>query len=279
MPSEKPISPELPLALVQSPSLIDACDQFELAPLASAQPEHACLSALGEHQDKRLGRYFEDLVLAVAATLPTHQLLCRNLAIRSPQRTLGELDAIFYNRTKDQYEHWEITLKFYLGLHRDHWPGPDPEDTFHKRLRRLQMHQFPLDQTPACIKTMAPKGIPRIDKRYLLSRGRLFYPSDVELPSPTGAHPDHDRGTWWRVDQLPEDWQWQPLAKSQWLFPSAMSDKGTSRVASPDMLDYVQRSRSPVMVNAFSSPHANPTPGFVVPATWLSDAEHAYTNT
>ncbi len=264
--------------IASAPSLFAGFDDIQPAELHHANecnPDH---HSRDSDKDLRLGRQFERQVLALIDAAPDLQLVCCNLVIQGDQRTLGELDAVVFDQRAQCYEHWEITLKFYLGVRANHWPGPDPRDSFDRRLRRLRDHQFALSNTPQAQQALAAAGVPRIDRRRLFSRGRLYYPTDTQLAPPSGAHVGHARGQWWSRSTLPADWLWEPIPKPQWLCLSPMSNKSTNRVAGPELLDYVQQARSPVMVNAYSSHSASLTPGFVVPDFWLSDAQSSQHN-
>lgn len=258
--------------LINSSPLLQAESSWLSADLGHAVPSQANFADLDLHRDQRLGRRFEHLIMALIQTLPDYQLISRNLVISDATRTLGELDAIVFNRRLQEFEHWEITLKFYLGVSSQHWPGPDPRDNLQRKLAHLCTHQFPMDQHPQAQRALSQLGVPRIDQRRLFSRGCLYYPADHSLDAPSGAHPAHPRGVWWHADALPPAWLWQPIPKQQWLCPSYMSNKSINRLASAELLVYVQQARSPVMVHAFSSRSASPIPGFVVSDTWLADA-------
>ena len=262
--------------LLHSPALIlprppvllaDSC----LLPLRADTP----LAELPDNDaDKRLGKRFERLVQAQLSRHPSLRIVVSNLVVRDASRTLGELDLIVHDRAHDRYQHWELTLKFYLGVAQDYWPGPDPHDNLSRKYERLFGHQFPLDQTEQCRLLCQQHDIPRIDERRLLSRGCLFYPSHTRLRAPAQAHPDHSRGRWWLTGRLPADYQWQPLNREQWIGMSPLSDKGTTQLATNQLLDYVQSAPGPVMVIAHAPQHDTPVPGFVVSEQWLTDARH-----
>lgn len=266
-------------AWIEAPSLFDGFDDVCVATLHAPDASAPEPTPAPHPTDQRLGRRFERQVLTLLAAQPDLELLATNLVIQGETRTLGELDAIVYNRREQCHEHWEITLKFYLGLSMEHWPGPDPRDSFAQRRARLRDHQFPLDQTPACRAQLRARGIPGIDRRRLFSRGRLYYPASGQLDMPEGAHPAHSRGRWWHTAELPADMTWTVIQKPQWLCLSPMSNKSTNRLATPQLLDYVQQSRSPVMVDAWCPQTATATPGFVVSDSWLLDAQSHHCNT
>ena len=226
-------------------------------------------------KDQRLGRRFEQLAQRLIEAHPHLKIIAQNIALRNTQRTVGELDLVVHDTAKDLYQHWELTLKFYLGVSPDHWPGPNPIDNFSRKARRMFDHQFPLGDSPLCLQRLQELGVPRIDEKRLLSRGGLFYPSTYELPSPAESHPSHHRGTWWLYSELPASWKWEILPREQWIGMTSLSDKGTTLLATHQLVDYVQSARSPVMVLGHHSQSSSvaPTLGFIVTDQWLADAK------
>lgn len=226
-----------------------------------------------DDRDRRLGHVFERWLLQRLGQHPYLDVCAHNLAIRRGGRTLGELDLVVHDRRNDHFEHWEMTVKFYLGLHDGIWPGPNPADQFQRKAHHLFTHQFPLSDRSAARLCLADLGVPRIDGKRLLSRGALFYPADRTLAAPADAHPLHTRGLWWSSANLPAHWQWLPLRREQWLGMKPLSDKGTSLLASTDMLDYVRSVNRPVMVLGVDPNRPVPQSGFIVSEQWLADAQ------
>lgn len=239
---------------------------------AQSAAEEALLPA---DKDQRLGRRFERLTHNVLNALADLDVLAGNIVLHDGTRTIGELDLVTYDRQRDKYQHWEMTLKFYLGISTDHWPGPNPIDNLHRKARRLFGHQFPLSASPLAQARLQTLNIPRIDERVVLSRGTLFYPAEQHIEAPDIAHPDHHRGRWWALSQLPTDTRWQPLSRNDWIGTGSVSDKGTSMLASNQLVDYVQSAPSPLMVIAYHHTNALPEPGFIVSDNWLVDARDA----
>lgn len=225
-------------------------------------------------KDQRLGRQFENQVAATVNADPNLDLVARNLQIFDNGRTLGELDMLVRDNTRNVLMHWEITVKFYLGIRPDHWPGPNPADSLAQRGNRLLEHQFPMLRNRLCQQLLDEHGW-RVEEQYLLSRGRLFYPAGHNWPAPAYSHPQHLRGQWWHQRQLIEHrHRWQPLNKSEWLPAAQMSDNCDDWLASDQMIDYVEAAGRPVMALRHI-PAAKPQPDFIVPQRWLDDARSA----
>lgn len=253
-------------------------ERFLQRSLTSAVNDAPFLVAAREDKDKRLGRRFEYLTHSALHEQPCLDVIASNIILHDGTRTIGELDLVTYDRVRDKYQHWEMTLKFYLGIDTQHWPGPNPIDNLHRKAQRLFAHQFPLSASPLAQRHLQALDIPRIDERVLLSRGALFYPAEYAIAAPAIAHPSHSRGRWWTTSQLPATTRWQPLSRNDWIGLGIMSDKGAGTLASNQLVDYVQSSSNPVMVLAHHRTNTLPEPGFIVSDNWLVDARDAKTH-
>lgn len=194
------------------------------------------LSALSAGHSTRLGLYFERLWLFYLQQHARWALLAHNLPVTRAGRTLGAFD--FLCRHDEQWWHLELTVKFYLGSYLGNkgaarpqdwqqWLGPDTSDRLDIKLERLRDHQLALSQNPhsaAVLKTVAAEDARW--QRGLVMKGYYFYPgrSDRPLPhpAPEAAHPLHERGTWWYLDEfLPQlsTGYWYRPSKMTWLSP------------------------------------------------------------
>jgi hypothetical protein len=232
--------------------------------------------ALANDRDRRLGRRLENLVALAIELSPGLELVARNLRIQGRERTLGELDMLVYDRARQVTMHWELTIKFYLGLTPEYWPGPNPADSLAGKTRHLFDHQFPLLQRRATGERLAQQQI-RVEEQYLFSVGRLFYPAAQDIDSPAEAAAGHWRGQWWHLDALPATAHgWRLLDKPDWLVPP-LSDKSTNWLATPEVLAYVRDCTSPVAVQCRTAAGAISETGFIVPRGWPANeqARHA----
>ena len=97
--------------------------------------------------------------------------------MRSSARTLGEFDLIV--RNENFIEHWEIAVKFFLGIgdrkNIGHWIGPNPRDTLERKLDSLENRQIRLGDNPDAKRILEQKDI-KIDSRRIIFKGRLFHP-------------------------------------------------------------------------------------------------------
>lgn len=262
-----------------------SCSQDWLATL-DADPA-ALLGFLAEARDHRLGHAVERLLCFWLSwpDNPCYRLVAHQVAIREDGRTLGELDFVVRSMATGQLEHWEIAVKFFLGIApggrlRD-WVGPGLRDRLDLKVARLLTHQLPLARTPRARAVLA--GLPGADGDGLsasraLVKGCLFYPLDADLPSwqPHGTASDHLHG-WWatQADFLRRFAEtglaWSLLPKAHWLTPlTAGEAPDDQRWMSPAELiarlsDGSQRA---VMAVIGCRDGREVTRGFVAPAGW-----------
>lgn len=189
-------------------------DRYWQAQLALATPwldaldrdPAALTDALAADRDHRLGRRAETLLACWLAwpDNPHYRLLARNLPIDREGRRFGEADFLVEHKPSGRLEHWELAVKFYLGLEHDCWLGPGRRDRLDLKLARLATHQLRLPLRP------------RPARRRCVLKGRLFRPAQ---PLGEQAGP-----CWWRLDDLLADpaaphWRWLPLPRDAWLAP------------------------------------------------------------
>ena len=196
-------------------------------------------NAVMAQRSGRLGLYFEALWQFWLADNPDYALLANNMQIQVNGTTSGELDIIVQDRHNRQLQHWELAVKFYLGIGdtsaTSAWIGPNAQDRLDRKLQHLRNHQLPLLQYPETQAQLAAAGWD-IQQQRLILKGRLFYPLQQTAPAPLGASPDHLRG-WWAQ---PEDFlahfettslQWQLLSRQHWLAPLRRESAGTLQTA------------------------------------------------
>lgn len=147
------------------------------------------------------------------------ELLAQNIQLKDEKRTIGEVDFIIENKLTHQIEHWELSLKFYLGeasLRPFEWRGLNDLDTFGRKIKHTVQKQFNVDQIDLPL-----FGTKTIQKRRAIFKGRLFYPDHVNESAnaslSTWLHPQHLRGTWGYT--LPLNLNWRRAARREWLTP------------------------------------------------------------
>lgn len=195
-----------------------------------ADPSPLAASLQARH-DHRLGSHFEGLLafwLADPAN-SLYRLHAAGIPIRQNQQTLGELDFVVEDLASGRMQHWEVAVKFYLGIRPggDHsaWIGPGLRDRLDLKVDHLLDHQLPLSHHPAARQALNELGISEWDSICLL-KGRLFYPGDATPADwqPQAACPEHWRGWWLSATDFLRDFgnlglQWCLLPKAHWLTP------------------------------------------------------------
>lgn len=273
----------------RSSTSLSLLDQSPLLAFANIPPADELLTASGLDETnisfplcvpgQRLGYWFEDRVAEIIDASSRLRLVARNLQIHDDQRTLGELDMLVEDRHRQCLMHWELSLKFYLGISPGFWPGPNQTDNLHHRAGHLLHQQLTRLQLPETQRFLVRQGW-RVNEQRLFSRGRLFYPAnplDTALTTPDFVHPNHERGYWWSLNCLLDEHrsQWLLVDKSHWPAPLSMSDNNRDWLATSQVIDYVKRLPAPAMAlcrQPDSRPDERPVPGFLVPQQWLDNA-------
>ncbi|WP_051012877.1 DUF1853 family protein [Gallaecimonas xiamenensis] len=175
-------------------------------------PGQLDLEALAQQlgRTQRLGQRFEWLVAAILAGSGRYQILAKDSPLVVDKRTLGAPDLILRDNHSGQLEHWELTVKFYLGLPQG-WLGPGQRDWLEHKASHLARQQLPLLSTPQAQGWLAERGW-AISERRLLSRGLLF----GQGPAHDWLAQGHEQGSWFRLGELPAG-RWYGLARWQWL--------------------------------------------------------------
>lgn len=179
--------------------------------------------SLAQLPSSRLGIRFEALLSFWLNDLSGHwhdyELRAKNIQIKDEKRTIGEVDFIIENKITGEIEHWELSLKFYLGegaLQPYEWRGLNDRDTFGRKIKHTLDKQFNVDHIHLPL-----EGEKVIDKRRAIFKGRLFYPDLVTREAKesltTWLHPHHLRGTWGY--HLPRSINWRRAARREWLTP------------------------------------------------------------
>ncbi|MBY5991549.1 DUF1853 family protein [Ferrimonas balearica] len=166
----------------------------------------------------RLGHYYEQLWCLAFDLHPDYQLLAHNLVVSQQKRVIGSADFVLHNAVTERLEHWEVAVKFYLGLPPSdalgQWIGPGKQDCLEEKLARLESHQLPLLRTQPGRALCHARGW-EIGQQRIVLQGRLY------LEPHSGALPPRiDRrvplGYWYRHSALPQR-HWRRLARTDWL--------------------------------------------------------------
>lgn len=239
-------------------------------------------SALVQHlttpATPRLGIWFERLWSYWLQHNGRYELLAANLQVKQDEKTRGEFDFIVRDQHADEIEHWELAIKFYLGIpplhHANHWFGPNLQDRLDLKFQHLVERQLPLSQIHAGQQVCAEQGW-TIARRRLISKGRLYLPG-VE----TGTHPPLPKcidthallGHWLtqqdfrrKARQFPAA-TYRHLDKSEWMVSQARQF-----VSFSDISSQVQQPH-PVQLQV-DGWHEKSLRLFVVPDSWPQQAQ------
>lgn len=164
----------------------------------------------------RIGVRFERIKAALFLTHPDTEVLRTSIVIPG----ITEIDLLHQIRTlPGAWIHWEVAIKFYLGLDAegstdlDRWVGPTLRDTLGIKTRTIENRQLAVLKNPAIRKQI---GLPETDRVIALPQmqGILFVPwnENRSIPTQPSAQekfrspqltPDGTRGYWVTRSQLP----------------------------------------------------------------------------
>lgn len=241
------------------------------------------LHSLSARRDPRLGSYFEGLLAFwLAAPANTrYRLIAGNLPVRAHKQTLGELDFLVEDKRLGEIQHWEVAVKFYLGVAADagdtpDWIGPGQRDCLARKREHLTGQQLGLTQEPAGQALLQALGLPSATPVCLL-KGRLFYPDvagQTPVPAPADANPLHLRGWWQPAGDFARDprrssLRWLKLPKPNWLTPVMDPEILGTAVASEHLLTLLADEAAPRAIAVVGvQDGVEVTRGFVAPAGW-----------
>jgi len=232
----------------------------------------------------KLGLRFEAIVIHWIELEPSLNLLAKNLVVHDGKRTIGEFDLIVENN--GTVEHWELAVKFYLGigdvLNLNNWHGPDPSDTLARKINRMASHQLRLSQYPAGQKLLQQNGWD-VQRARSLVKGRLFHPYQSfclqQFLIPPNVNPGHEKG-WWLTDTAfaltPElkSARFVILERSNWLAPLLS-------VGNAQIMDHHQtvsflsgiETKGTIPIAQLTVNLSVPSRGFVAFPQWLNDID------
>lgn len=133
---------------------------------------------------RRLGKRVESFVYHQLRHAPGIEWITDSLQIQQNNRTVGELDALYYDHGTPV--HLEVAYKFYLcdTLNEQtdplaRWIGPNRKDNLSLKLQKMAGRQFPLLYHPAADPYLRAHGLSAgaIQQR-LCFKGLLFVPHD-----------------------------------------------------------------------------------------------------
>ncbi len=280
-----PLVRDLAWALFSAPLLTPEADAIDWPNHANSMqrlqrlntdptPLHNAVMAL---RSGRIGLYFEALWQFWLADNPDYVLCAHNLQIHADRATCGELDLIVQDRRSGQLQHWELAVKFYLGIGDTRatsaWIGPNAQDRLDRKLQHLRNHQLPLLQHPETQAVLTAAGWD-IQRQRLILKGRLFYPLQKTSPAPVDAAADHLRGWWAQGEDFishsaTSPLHWQLLSRQDWLAPRRRESVDTLHTAEELIRTLDNLPDQPQCIAGFAKGDEC-SRGFIVPAGWPS---------
>lgn len=202
-------------------------ESLEVSPFRQIQlPVHPeKLDAAAQFRNQRLGKLVEEFVFFQLKKTPSVNWVFDSLQIQENKRTVGELDALYYDQ--DVAIHLEIAYKFYLydtlEKHRNplaHWIGPNRKDNLSLKLDKLRSKQFPLLHHP-----LTSPYLERLDlkasnlEQRLCFKAQLFVPYGWQAFDPLPLNPACIVGFYLSFDAITQlqDYQFFIPEKLDWL--------------------------------------------------------------
>lgn len=183
---------------------------------------------LAEQRDRRLGKYFETLWLFWLCHNPRYQVIEKNLQIIIDGETLGEIDFIVLDKVTKKTMHWEVAVKFYLGVgdtsEMSNWHGPNLRDRLDIKVEHLLHRQSVIARDRRVAQWLKQGGL-HIDECAVILKGRLYYPwnqnASKGVISPRQCSADHLRSWWLNTEQFEQAFddtqRFLPLINAGWM--------------------------------------------------------------
>lgn len=171
----------------------------------SNEYQHLTRYLMSRPSPYRLGFHFEGLIhfwLEDGFQLGLHpyEVIAHNVQLYNGMQTTGELDFILRNHDTNEVEHWELAIKFYLGSapydNFANWVGINARDTLQRKLIHMQTKPF----RSVWIDLDFYEKI-KIDKRYVVMKGRFFKEADSIAPNPEWLNDEFPTHLWYPINK------------------------------------------------------------------------------
>jgi len=202
--------------VITTPSL------FETKPPVVGKPPFATKTDINwapYQGNRRLGFVYQHLCSQLFDGSPLYHSVAEEIQLNHQGRTIGAVDFIVQNKQTEQFEHWEVAVKFYL-LDHGLWYGPNAHDRLDLKLTHMLNHQLPLSHHEL-FSQLYPTWSHAVPN--LLMQGRLYINPFNSEPTPEECNgfrlnPTQISGRWCyqsQVNQINEPLY--VIEKSQWL--------------------------------------------------------------
>ncbi|MBL4711476.1 MAG: DUF1853 family protein [Gammaproteobacteria bacterium] len=196
---------------------------------------------LSQQKDRRMGKYFETLWYYWLHNHSRYEVVENNVQINIDGETLGEIDFILFDKTTKKTIHWELAIKFYLGVgdtrKMHNWHGPNLRDRLDRKVTHLLNKQSVISQDQRVVQWLKTRGI-KIDQCAVILKGRLYLPWEKQQPQdvnraqfPMECGSDLLSGWWFTQSEFDEKFDneqtFLTLINKGWLarIPAASADE------------------------------------------------------
>ena len=184
-----------------------------------------------------MGKRMEHFFKAVISESSDKALIAYNIQLHENKTTLGELDFLIEDLTKNKMLHVELMYKFYvydpdLATEMQRWIGPNRKDSLIEKLEKVKNHQLPLLHSSAAKQYLETLQISAeaIDQQ-ICFKAKLFIPKRLEAYQFPVINNNCIVGYWYTVKQFnaeiteaykffaPEkqDWPSDPENNKTWI--------------------------------------------------------------
>jgi len=134
---------------------------------------------LARQKDRRMGKYFETLWYFWLCNQSRYDIVENNVQINIDGETLGELDFILFDNKEKKTLHWELAVKFYLGVgdtrEMSNWHGPNRHDRLDIKVEHLVGRQSVIGEDFRVARWLKQQSL-SIDSCAVILKGRLYFP-------------------------------------------------------------------------------------------------------
>ncbi|MEE2788129.1 MAG: DUF1853 family protein [Myxococcota bacterium] len=280
------------------PSIILANDSRWISPIQYGHWLHQCgawLDGLDQNPDalhevlkqpgqSRLGLYYERLIGFWLEYGSPYRLVAKNYQIQHDGRTVGEFD--FLVEGEHGLEHWEVAIKYYLGVDEsprwENWLGPNQRDRLSKKLNHMMGHQATVSQTEAGQAALQALGCEASPTVKLWFKGHFFAAPTTHPSQPEGstakvgpAWLDADAAQAY-VRARETSRHWIVRHKPDWLNPVVQVDD--TALTGGTLLDLLSQLERPMMLSECHRSHhglaLEHTRLCIVPNGWKNRAQN-----
>ncbi len=187
---------------------------------------------LARQKDRRLGKYFETLWYFWLCNQSRYDIVENNVQINIDGETLGELDFILFDNKEKKTLHWELAVKFYLGVNdtrkMNSWHGPNLRDRLDIKVEHLMHRQSVIGEDVRVARWLKQHSLV-IDSCTVILKGRLYFPWGLKREEGAAANArlppqcsdELSYGYWFKQRELEEvfddDQRFKLLINEGWM--------------------------------------------------------------